>query len=99
MVSGRSNRVLVDSVVIVLPAHFRIVRDPLLPRLATNDGPAHGTRDQGSKSDQNGGSQYEVRAEGHVRYEKEYIDQKRQDAENEIEDADEEYCEQIPGGM
>lgn len=95
LTSRRRNGVLVDPVVVILSAHFSVLCDPLLPCLPTDNGPAHGTGDHGAESDENGGRQYQIRAEGHVRYEEQHIDQECQEAEQKVEDAHEEDCEQI----
>lgn len=83
-------------VVVVLPTHLRILGNALLPRLSAHDCPTHRARNQATDGNEDGSSQDDVRAPGHVGHKEQDVDEETQEADEEIDDAHDEDHQQEP---
>lgn len=61
--------------VVVLPAHLRILCDSLLARLSRHQSPAHGACDNAASDNEDGSRKHDPAAPCHVRDKEEYVDQ------------------------
>ncbi len=68
-------------VVVILPVHLRVLRDALVVRLATEQGPPHATGDNAADGDDDRCGQHEPATPLYVRYKQQDIHQKGQETE------------------
>lgn len=85
------------SVVVVLSAHFGIFCNLLPSCFAANESTSHGARYHGTDTKQNGGSQDNIRAPGHVGSEQKDVDYEGQKTDDKSNDGEDEESEKISG--
>jgi hypothetical protein len=87
------------AIVEVLPIHLGVLCNASLAGLAADEGSAHGTGDDATGGNQDGGGQDQIGTPGHVGDEQEDVDEEWQQGENEGQDAEDEDAEQVAGGV
>jgi hypothetical protein len=73
-VGGHRSSICATSVV-RLAVHVLVLCDALLPRLAADQRPPHGTRDDAARDNDDGGAENDPSSPCHVRYEEQDVDQ------------------------
>jgi len=85
------------TVVVVLAAHLCIFCDPLFPGLPADHGSSHGASDQAADSHNDRGCENKIGAPGHVGNEEKNIDKKAQQTGEEVDNANNEDDQKVPG--
>lgn len=85
-------------VVVILPAHFRIFLDPLLPGFPGDEGAAHGAREDAAGNDEDDSGEHDPAAPLHVGDEEQDVDEEGEQSNDHGGDGEDQQAEQEARG-